>query len=686
MKFDLMVNEAIMKSKEQCIECSGAIKSNNRRGFRSYKTTVNEKELENLIKEGHTIAPAVLDENQPLCNKYFKYQQLFAIDIDNESSSCKGTIADETYYMTHERIKEICNQYGISPILIHETFSSKPDWKKYRVLFVTESPISDKEQRRIFLMSLMKIFAVKGIHIADTHCTDEGRVFYAGHTIIELNTDVPVSPDAFIEAAKDINVQDIQAKKDSTSKTSNKVTNNNSKPACKKAAANEMIEAIMNHDINSYKELLSNAVNEAANADVDWCCEQSSNNGTINCMHLYKDYCPEITQNLSNPVISMVRDDTYEFTSKLPLDLLLGLTSRNAFSCILPNHDDNHPSAYINQLADGSYVYNCWGCIGEGKYLDVLDVFSILMSVDIGKALKFILEAVGLEIESVWQKEQREIIEANISYIDSDYLKKHRSILYNDLKRANALGVLKFLLRYAKDNLTYESLTRDGRPTFFLSVRQAAQLMSEDGFKGSNKSSINKKINLLCRYGFFNKVLEQEIPSFILQRAKDVASKNSAYSNVHYDHRQDFLYIPVYDAHMFIRAENVVREDKESAVRRGGQSREQHLRAYGKDAADSIYTQDTHKGHSKKSDKFYKKYSKTAKILITSNGITSEREILNKMKGYSYREKKKLSDQCLPQLLRENGYSRIRVNKETRAEYSIPSLFHSKEYVLIKAC
>lgn len=194
--------------------------------------------------------------------------------------------------------------------------------------------------------------------------------------------------------------------------------------------------------------------------------------------------------------------------------------------------------------------------------------------------------------------------------------------------------------------------------------------MSEDGFKGSNKSSICKKINLLCKYGFFDKVLEQEIPSFLLQRAKDVASTNSAYSNVHYEHRQDFLYIPVYDAYMFIRAENMIKEDKKSVVRRGGQSREQHLRVYGKDAADSIYSQDTHKGYSKKVDKFYTKYSETTKILITSNGITSEREILNKMKGYSYREKKKLSDQCLPQLLKENRYSRIRVNKETRAEYA----------------
>ena len=448
-------------------------------------------------------------------------------------------------------------------------------------------------------------------------------------------------------------------------------------------AANKMVEAIMNRDIVTYTELLSNEVFKAENEDVDWAESQSSKNQTIILKYILKDYSLGISQQGSDSTETRLCGDVFELTSYLPINLLLGLPFGKEFSCILPHHDDGTPSATINQLDDGRYVYNCWGCLNENQYLDVLDVFSLLMDSEIGDTIKFILKAIGIEVESEWQKQQRKGIDVNQRYINSEHFKKHHSILYKELVRAKAFGQLNFFLSYARDHMTHESLTQDDRPTFFLSIRKASELMKAGQFIGSSTEAISRKLILLSMLGFFDKVEEQDIPTEVLKRAIAVAQKNAADNNMRFGYRQDFMFIPTYKAKMFMDAEEFIIMNKRNGVRRSSLSREQILRTYGKKAADSLYTQDTHRDNSLASARFYSKYKDVAKMLMDSNGVTSEIEILKRIKGYSSQEKKKLSGQCLPQSMMENMYERLRVNKDSRVSYCIPSRYKSGCYVLI---
>lgn len=673
MNFEVMVNTARMKSKEQCLKFTGAIKNNKSEGFKSSIRCVNESELADIIRTGYTIIPAILDESQPIIGKHFKYQQLFGLDFDNKSPVNEVEMAEEAYYMTYDRIMDICHKHGICPVIVYETFSSKPEWKKYRALFVTETPIYDREIRRSFIESLMKLFAVNGSFTADSKCIDEGRIFYAGHTVIAVHQNVPVDIDMVVNAAKNIMIND----------AAKKVCCEN-QPCESRAAANDMIDAIINKDIETYTELLSEAVLKAAKADVDWLESQSTKDRTIICKYLLKDYCPEITWEPSNASVASLCGDVFELTSYLPLDIMLGLPYGKSFSCVLPQHDDETPSATINQLDDGRLVYNCWGCMREGQYLDVLDVFSILMNAEVGEAIKFILTAIELRVETEWQKAQREMIDNNIRYINSGYFKKRFSVLHKELVNAKAFGQLIFFLNYAKEHLTPTSLTRDDRPTFFLSIRKASQLMKESGYSGLSKDAINKKNLMLCMLGFFDKLTVQEIPADILRRAISVAQKNATDNGIRYNYRQDFFHIPAYTSKMFIVADEFITTNRKNGVRRSWQSREQILRAYGKDAADGLYTQDTHKEHTLVSIKFYRKYNEAARNLMASYGITSETEILKQIRGYSAEEKKQLSGQCLPQLIMENRYERIRVNKESRVKYHISDYYKSGSYIIIR--
>jgi hypothetical protein len=674
MKFEVMVNKAKMKSKDQCLKWTGAIKKNRAKGFKSHIRTVDEHELADIIRAGHTIVPAILSEEQPLHRRYFQYQQVFGLDFDNKNPAKDAEKAGDAYYMTIDKIMDVCRQYEICPVVIYETFSSRPEWKKYRVMFVTEKPIDDKEYRKMFLMSLMKLFAVNGILTTDSKCIDEGRIFYAGHTIVAVCQNVPVNPDEVIEVAKDIEIYEVDKKRHSKEQSGEKGT-----------VANEMIEAIMKRDISSYIELLSKAVSEDANIDADWTKGQSGKTQTIIFKNILKDYCLGITQQALEPTESITCDDVFELTSYLPLHLMLGLPYGKEFSCILPQHADETPSATINLLGDGRYVYNCWGCINENHYYDVVDVFSLLMDTDIGEAVKFILTAIGLEVETEWQKKQREMIDGNIKYINSEYFKKRHSILYKEMIRAKVFGQLNFFLSYAKEHIPPESLMRDGRPTFFLSIRKAAELMKAADHMGTSTETISRKLILLNMFGFFDKVAERDIPSEILQRAVAVAQKNAADNNRKFDYRQDFLFIPSYTAKMFMDAEEFIITNRQNAVRRSSLAREQILRTYGKDAADSLYTQDTYREHSAVSVKFYNRFQEVARMMMTTRGFVSEAEILKKIKGYSSEEKKRLSGQCLPQLMMENGYERIRVNKESRATYGITDKYKSGCYVLVRA-
>src|SRR5690606_30906151 len=55
----------------------------------------------------------------------------------------------------------------------------------------------------------------------------------------------------------------------------------------------------------------------------------------------------------------------FVFIKQQPLDRILGVPLNTTFSCIMHGHADNHPSAIVQQLEDGTYAYFCYGCYGE---------------------------------------------------------------------------------------------------------------------------------------------------------------------------------------------------------------------------------------------------------------------------------------------------------------------------------
>lgn len=677
MKFPIMVSKHRAKSKAECVKWTPAIKNNTSKNFKSKIHNLGPNELATYIRKGHTIIPAILDENARLSDKEFKYQQVFGLDIDNKDHEKQKLKASGEYYFTLERIKDVCNRYQIVPMMIYETFSSTTDWLRYRVLFVLNDPISDLDYRSQLLDALRKAFVVNGIHCTDPQCCEPSRVFYAGPNVIEINDDVAIDPATIIEATKDIEaVEATKSTKSTLDPKKNKSRDNLI------TGEYPLVDAIILKDVELYKKLLSSQCRSGSNTDVEMDTGTSSINQTI--IPYISSYCLVNGGMPSDGVIAIDSEDVFRLTSLLPLDILLGIDCGVQFSCILPGHEDNHPSANLYQLEDERFVYNCFGCIGEEKYLDVLDVFSRLMGASISEALGFICSALGIIVESEWQAEQKRIIDGNLQYINSVYFQERHPALYKELVRSNLLGQLNFYLNYAKTHLLSHSLTLDGKASFFISIRKASELLKEHGLKGTSIERIENKLIQLCILGFFDKIPENEIPSDVLVKAKEVAKKNCENSGIHNKYRQDFLVINCYSSDLFQEAESYVLSRKVIGLRKASLSREQILRAYGQDAADSLYTQDCQRDHSKQSIKFYEKFKTIGMEILAFTGQVSEKEILKCLRGYTAQEKKKLSGQCLSQFIFESGCIRISVNKDTRAAYNISGKYKSGSIIMVK--
>ena len=114
----------------------------------------------NALANGRTFRAAVVDEDLN-----FLSQQVFALDFDGVPYSSMLEITEET---------------GIYPAIVYPTFSqpvSEP-LSHYRMIFVSDHPITDKNSRDAIMQRLMHMYD----GYCDPKCKDTTRMFFGGRT------------------------------------------------------------------------------------------------------------------------------------------------------------------------------------------------------------------------------------------------------------------------------------------------------------------------------------------------------------------------------------------------------------------------------------------------------------------------------------------------------------------------
>ncbi|BDG36479.1 hypothetical protein [Saccharococcus caldoxylosilyticus] len=352
-------------------------------------------------------------------------------------------------------------------------------------------------------------------------------------------------------------------------------------------------------------------------------------------------------------------DEVYDYLKKQSLQEFLGLHGQT-FNCIF--HDDKNPSAgiIINEET-GHHIYNCFSSnCSVHQPLTIIEVTKRLTGLKTADALRFLRKVYEVDYyDSEWQKEKKVLIEENLRLISSNEFETRYPEINSMIKRYKT--ELDVLHQLAIEHLQTENFTdNQGNPIFFASTRSIARKCGKD------KRRVSQRISLFAYLGLIRKLPENEIPPFLLKKAKSEAAKKKQ------QHLINFYSIPAYNEITLQFVKRKVREYKERGFTMRGWSRELVLRTLGEDEADRVFPQIS--GKQIKDGQVTKDIERLTLVLIEQKGWTTEAEILAEMieqyKGKKSHYEKRIK-QIIPELIDKYGLCKSRLNKKLKQQLNV---------------
>lgn len=148
--FDVTINDLEFKTKPEKVDFPKINK-----GFKTIKTNIFR--LSEHINKGKTFVPCVFKDNVRK-NDAFISTQVFALDFDDNQEPMEKVA--------------LFREYGIKTNILYYTFSSTEAYKKFRLVFVIDTPITDRKTREKIQLALMDI-----AKDSDAACKDAARMF-----------------------------------------------------------------------------------------------------------------------------------------------------------------------------------------------------------------------------------------------------------------------------------------------------------------------------------------------------------------------------------------------------------------------------------------------------------------------------------------------------------------------------
>lgn len=151
--------------------------------------TITEQEFCNKLEQGYTWCPGIFASNKR-SNATWLEQSLFAVDIDGGNHSLESLLT-------------ICETQCIEPLIIHESFSSCSQDRRWRVIFKVEEPVYDGQKARAISLTLASYFnkddelkSKKEKSDADKKIADLARLLYGTNKpIAYFDEDAVLDPD-----------------------------------------------------------------------------------------------------------------------------------------------------------------------------------------------------------------------------------------------------------------------------------------------------------------------------------------------------------------------------------------------------------------------------------------------------------------------------------------------------------
>ncbi len=296
----------------------------------------------------------------------------------------------------------------------------------------------------------------------------------------------------------------------------------------------------------------------------------------ISNIYLLKDMVTPLNQQ----TIQLSAQDYYEYILTYDLREILELPS-TIFNCILPEHEDNSPSAgFIINEENGHMIYHCFGC--GASYNNIQLIEKLLKNNSRYKTLKWFERVLNIKkVDSEIIREYKDRIDMIIEFILSGEFFESNPITHSILKRD--IEKLIMLLEFAKMNLHSEKYsTEKGNPIFYGSRRK----IGKDVFGVNQPLSVNKTIQLFNILGLINKLAPEDLPIDVLEIAKQHAVKGRLTN--HYE-------VPDFYTEYLEQMEDKAKVLKNNNYSKKGLSREYILRTFGEEFTNKYYPQDKHK-------------------------------------------------------------------------------------------
>lgn len=375
-------------------------------------------------------------------------------------------------------------------------------------------------------------------------------------------------------------------------------------------------------------------------------------------------------------------NNSYEWINQnVKMTEALGIEENTRFRCILPNHEDNHPSARIANCGE-EQVYFC-SCEANGYRL--ISLLSKVLDMSEVKVKTLILKAINVSYGSEYQK-------ATERYI-ADLRRNLTRVMTQDLKdylhKRKLLETYKLIIEFADAHIPYNSFANDNRVVFFMGKRTLKEEMKQNYISGD----ADRKLLALCELGLLRKLTDSEIKNDVLvnaERAKKDLERRLAH-NTNTDalnlNRVDFYELVDLSPSVVSRTMDIVKAMKDNAVRQRGSNINRRINAFGEEEVlNNINVQSS--VDSKKNEKIRAKLQTIIDNTLATNKYFSEDDLKN---AYYATDKKHLTKakaqqvvlDFIPSFITNGTVKRVRVNKESRKQYNISSKYKSNTYVYV---
>lgn len=359
-----------------------------------------------------------------------------------------------------------------------------------------------------------------------------------------------------------------------------------------------------------------------------------------------------------NKKIFKCKNDLYNHINSIDLGEYLGIHD-NMVNCILPEHEDNNPSAHIYVNENGMPFYKCFGC---GKARSIIGITEHLSGCKRHEAIQFIRDVYNLELqESEWTKTHKELMIECANFLDSDEFKSEFPEL-NKVIRTRKHHI-KMLLLHFSEKINEDMIVND-KPIFFGSYNQLMEVCNI-----CKKNNLSQSLSLFALLNLIEKLPENQIPERELKKAKSIAAQ--------YGLRKitGFYSFSEYGVDTFTESEENAKKLKENNVTLKGLSREMVLRTFGEETANKIYPQfkfENSRGTSEKSDEHTAEIVSCIQYCLDKKGYCTETDVVRMLNSrYNHVTTETQIKKSLQEILNSYGLERVRANKELKEKYNI---------------